>query len=233
MATPPSQPSHQRLQIDVQSHLDDEPEPSRADAPTLAPLRQLSPDDLQRLSDAVRQTLLYRRVTDAQIEVAVVNDAQIRDVNREHLQHDWETDVISFPYVQPNFASGNPHADNTAQIAECHGELIVSWETATREAPQTGWPPLTELLLYCVHGTLHLTGMDDISDNDRRAMRQAEQTVLAELQPPGFHNYDVDGIRASERTSETQSRATAPLRPAAITEPATSTKPNPSGETRA
>ena len=117
--------------------------------------------------------------TQGTIEIAIVDDAKIRDLNKRHLQHDWETDVISFPY------------ERSAGVVE--GELIVSWETAVREAERTGWPPLTELVLYVVHGTLHLVGLEDSSQPQRAEMRSAEQQVLKLLKPVDFEKYDVGG----------------------------------------
>lgn len=112
-----------------------------------------------------------------EIEIAVVDDARIHELNRRHLDHDWETDVISFPYELDN-----------AFVA---GELIISWETACREAKETGWPALTELVLYAIHGSLHLVGMDDQTALQQAEMRRAERVVLERLRPEGFERYDV------------------------------------------
>jgi probable rRNA maturation factor len=179
--------------VDVQSHLDDDPEPERP-REDQQHLHLPSSDDLRRLADAVRGTLRYRGIDRAEIEVAVVDDRQIREVNRTHLDHDWETDVISFTYhpSQPTSPAGD--------CGVLRGELIVSWETAQRTAAGTGWPAATELLLYAVHGALHLSGMDDHDEADRRQMRAAEWAVLEMLRPPGYARYDVDRETGSPAT---------------------------------
>ena len=121
----------------------------------------------ERIIHAVRAAAAHRDCHRGSIGVAVVDDAAIQMLNRRHLQHDYPTDVISFSYeLQP------PWVD---------GELVVSWQTAQREAVAAGWQAADELILYVVHGTLHITGMDDARDDQRQAMRQAERIVLSQL----------------------------------------------------
>ena len=68
------------------------------------------------------------------------------------------------------------------------GELIVSTETAVREAHAHGWLAEDELILYVVHGLLHLCGYDDLTDDARPLMRSRERQMLAlwELTPTGL-----------------------------------------------
>lgn len=106
---------------------------------------------------------LDRRVGDLIIQI--VDDAAIRIVNRRHLNHDWATDVVTFPTEEP----GGP---------EIAGELIISAETALRVAAELNVNPLAELALYLVHGLLHLAGWDDQSDQQRREMRRWESELL-------------------------------------------------------
>ncbi|WP_164102369.1 rRNA maturation RNase YbeY [Candidatus Laterigemmans baculatus] len=183
------------LQIEVHSHLDGEaepaspqsnsgsddsdsgdPEPSGAGSSWRLPA--IPADTLELLRTAAAAAALERGFRQGSIEIAVVDDPQIHELNRQFLQHDWETDVISFPYACEG------------EVLE--GELIVSWETALRQAAGTNWPAATELALYVIHGTLHLAGMDDREAEDRRQMRIAEQRVLQSLGLPGAERYDVD-----------------------------------------
>lgn len=108
------------------------------------------------------------------VVVTLVDDAEIRRINAQFLQHDWATDVISFPLE-----------DDAATLGvdgDLLGELVVSMETARREAERVGWSLDDELLLYCVHGLLHLLGYDDLDEESRRTMRQKEREVLARFQ---------------------------------------------------
>jgi len=90
----------------------------------------------------------------------------IHPINREFLQHDYPTDVISFPYeLEPPMVEG---------------ELVASFETAIENASEPSNPlsPREELLLYVVHGTLHIVGHDDQSPEPRAAMRRAEIAAM-------------------------------------------------------
>ena len=61
---------------------------------------------------------------------------------------------------------------------DCCGELLVNVEMALRRAPEFSHGPVHELLLYVVHGTLHLLGFDDHQPRDIENMRAAEQNIL-------------------------------------------------------
>jgi probable rRNA maturation factor len=102
-----------------------------------------------------------------QCSVSVVDDEQIREVNRESLEHDWETDVVSF-VIEAN-----------EQFVD--GEVIASLDTAARLAAKAGWEPKDELLLYIVHGMLHVAGLDDIEDEERAIMRAKEIECLTAI----------------------------------------------------
>lgn len=96
--------------------------------------------------------------------IAVVDDQTIRQLNAQRLGHDWPTDVISFVL------------DQSASSLE--GEVIASAETAAKVCIAAGWSAQDELLLYIVHGLLHVAGMDDVELEERQAMRQAERECL-------------------------------------------------------
>ncbi|MEO9595971.1 rRNA maturation RNase YbeY [Rhodopirellula bahusiensis] len=100
------------------------------------------------------------------IGVRICDDATIHPINREFLQHDYPTDVISFPYEL------NPPT--------VEGELVASFETAIENTsePNNSLSPREELLLYVVHGTLHIVGHDDQSPQPRAAMRRAEVKAM-------------------------------------------------------
>ncbi|MDZ4820179.1 MAG: rRNA maturation RNase YbeY [Planctomycetota bacterium] len=121
--------------------------------------------DEAQLRAAVEAILAGEGIPAATISIAVVDDATIHRINREFLQHDYPTDVISFVL------------DHTPDLLE--GEIVVSAQTAIQQAEQYGWPASNELLLYVIHGALHLVGYDDLSPLDLREMRSREQHYLA------------------------------------------------------
>jgi len=128
--------------------------------------------DDPRLREAVRDILQRVGVEHAMVSVAVVDDATIQGLNRRYLNHDDPTDVLSFCLER--------------EEDRLEGEVIVSSETASRQAKRFGWAPEDELLLYVVHGMLHLVGYDDQTPADARSMRTAERECLAHfhLNPP-------------------------------------------------
>lgn len=129
--------------------------------------QQTLPIDAPLLIAAVRGVLAEAGVAQGEISIAVVDDETMRGLNVKYLDHDWPTDVLSFVI----------EADGDS----LEGQLIVSAETAARVAPQYDWSAADEMLLYVIHGALHLVGYDDHSDEDRRRMRAAEQRHLAEV----------------------------------------------------
>ncbi len=118
--------------------------------------------DLERLADLAAR----RAGRDVELSFALLDDRRMRALNRRALAHDFATDVLAFPL-----------ADRPVLV----GEVALSDETARREAARRGHSPYHELLLYAVHGVLHLLGHDDHEAPRRRRMRAAERRALAAL----------------------------------------------------
>jgi len=125
------------------------------------------PVDVELVRRAVRVVLAGESVRAATISIAVVTDGAMRELNRRYLDHDYNTDVLSFLLDE----SGEP----------LDGEVIVSADMAVTRALEFSWSAADEMLLYVIHGTLHLTGYDDHSDADRGQMRRKEMQYLKEL----------------------------------------------------
>lgn len=122
------------------------------------------------LREAVRAVLEGEFVDEADVSVAIVDDPAIHILNRKYLDHDYATDVLSFLL--------------SSEDEPLEGEIVVSADTADRESSHYGWRAIDELLLYLIHGTLHLVGYDDVSDADREAMRAKEREYLTKLGCP-------------------------------------------------
>lgn len=127
--------------------------------------RTLQQVDARQLTDAVRGVLEQAGCRQAEISLAVLDDAAMHALNRQHLQHDYPTDVLSFVL------------EHTGQ--RLVGEILVSADQAAATAPDYGWAAECELLLYVIHGALHLVGHDDHDPLQREAMRRAEAEHLA------------------------------------------------------
>lgn len=163
--------------------------------------------------EIVEKTLSAEGVAEASIGVAIVDDTEIHTLNRQYLNHDYETDVLSFllesedvsPAEAPAASSGTPSFRGTGKRIE--GELAVSAETAAGRAAEFGWSGRDELVLYVVHGLLHLCGYDDQSAEEKRIMQVRERSMLAlwGLIPSYAEPADTDapqGPPAVERSQE-------------------------------
>ena len=125
------------------------------------------PVDAAGLVRAVARVLAAEGPADCQVHLAVVDDAEIHQLNREFLAHDEPTDVITFVLEQDE--------------RRLEGEIVISADTAARLAAEVGWPLEDELTLYALHGALHLVGYDDLDPESAQVMRGKEAHYLQEL----------------------------------------------------
>lgn len=128
-----------------------------------------------RLVDAVRLVLTEHGFQRGEISLAILDDPQIHSINRQFLEHDWPTDVITFPFE--------------ADQDWLDGEIVISRETADREAQNQPWPPDDELMLYAIHGALHLVGFDDQTDDKRHEMKVKEREYLEKMKVPSASSH--------------------------------------------
>jgi probable rRNA maturation factor len=129
-----------------------------SDQQTVLPLSR------RRLAAAVRRVLVEASIRQATVSLAVVDDPTIHRLNRQFLGHDEPTDVLSFLLDR-----GDDHLE---------AEIVVSAQTAAAAAGQFGWSAQEELLLYVIHGALHLVGCDDRTSHQRAKMRSRERAHL-------------------------------------------------------
>jgi rRNA maturation RNase YbeY len=103
-------------------------------------------------------------------EIAYIfcSDERILEVNREYLQHDYYTDIITFDYCEGNVISG---------------DLFISLDTVRTNAEQVGTTYEEELHRVIIHGILHLCGINDKGPGEREIMEAAENKALALLHP--------------------------------------------------
>ena len=144
---------------------------------------------LQKLRSAAREVLTGEGIRSATISLAIVDDSTMHQLNRKYLRHDYPTDVLSFVLERD---------DETLD-----GEIIVSADTATRSCDEYGWSAENELMLYVIHGLLHLVGFDDHAPADRRRMREKEAEYLTRLRivpANGTRPRDVDRQPGRART---------------------------------
>ena len=92
------------------------------------------------------------------------NDEKILEVNKEYLQHDYYTDIITFDYCEED---------------TINGDLFISLDTVRTNAEMLGVEYAQELHRVIIHGILHLCGIDDKGEGEREIMEGAEDKALA------------------------------------------------------
>ena len=98
-----------------------------------------------------------------------VDDEKMLEVNREYLQHDYYTDIITFDYTEGD---------------TINGDIVISLDTVASNAEQQGTEYNEELLRVVIHGILHLCGINDKGPGEREIMEAAENKALAMPQKP-------------------------------------------------
>lgn len=111
---------------------------------------------------------------EAELSVALVGDAEIAELNERYRGVARPTDVLSFSLLE------GAHAERRGALL---GDVVVSLETAARQARRRRRSLDEEVLRLLVHGVLHLTGHDHRRANEARAMRAEERRVLRAVSP--------------------------------------------------
>jgi probable rRNA maturation factor len=118
----------------------------------------------RQLIDAAAAVLCDSVFETATVSIAVIDDNAMQQLNRQYLNHDWPTDVLSFALE-----------DNGRHL---EGEIVISADTAASAALELDISATAEQLLYVIHGTLHLVGYDDKSPDEAAEIRAAEARYL-------------------------------------------------------
>lgn len=125
------------------------------------------PVPLRELRGATARALRSTGRDGGYVEVALVDDAEIRRLNRAYRGVGRRTDVLAFPLETPE-APGGPV-----------GQIVISVETARRQARRVGVPLGLELQLLVTHGVLHLIGYDDRDPVEAGLMHRRERDILS------------------------------------------------------
>ncbi|MCE9562233.1 MAG: rRNA maturation RNase YbeY [Planctomycetes bacterium] len=129
------------------------------------------PLEFQRLKDAASAVFVGEGVKACKVTLAFVDNPHIHRLNKQFLQHDEPTDVLTFPYTD-------------AGAKKLEGEVVIGYEIAKEYAADRNHDVNLELLLYAIHGALHLCGYDDTDDASAAEMRVKERQYLAKLGLP-------------------------------------------------
>lgn len=121
---------------------------------------------------------LHKLPVQTEVDITIVDDAEIHTLNRDYRNVDRSTDVLSF-------ALDEESEDEPKLVGgpEEHllGDIVISAETAARQAEEFGHGLEREIVYLAVHGLLHLLGYDHMNDADKAVMRAKEEEALREI----------------------------------------------------
>ena len=125
--------------------------------------------DMEKVRTVCETILADSEIRSGRINVVLVDSDTIHQFNKDFLQHDYPTDAISFPL------------EDRRSEGYLEGEVLACTEIAKDRAEEFGWTAEEELLLYIVHGMLHLAGYDDTTPEQQTVMQEKERGYLATL----------------------------------------------------
>lgn len=127
--------------------------------------------DRRRIRQVVQRLLHHTGCGDKEISLLFVDDDEIMEFNRNYLGRDYATNVISFSLLEGEFSGINP---------DLLGDIVISVDTALRDAEKGGIPLEDELDFLLIHGLLHILGYDHENDNpeERERMNKKEQELF-------------------------------------------------------
>ncbi len=133
---------------------------------TITNLQDACPIKKPRVREVVK-AVLHREEADAELSIVFVDKDEITRLNERFLGHKGPTDVLSFPMET-----------NAGRVS---GEVVVCVPVAVEYAAETKTGAEGEIMLYVVHGVLHLLGYDDADKKGARTMHRAEKEILSGL----------------------------------------------------
>lgn len=147
----------------------------------------------EKICEAIRAASAFavenEGILDAELCIALVSDAQIREFNRDFRKKDAPTDVLSFPandIASPLVACMEEEDFEPERVesgAVFLGDIMISLETAARQAEEYQNTLTEELCFLAVHGTLHLLGYDHMTLEDEQVMREKQRIARKQRQP--------------------------------------------------
>jgi probable rRNA maturation factor len=139
--------------------------------------------DAHALSDVLERLLAEIGERGASVSLTFVRDAEMRELNRAHRAKDAPTDVLSFPLYPPDAFDRagvtRPLATTADGPERMLGDIVVSVDTARRQAAEYDAPLAREVQRLLIHGVLHLAGHDH-AEAGERAVMEAEERRLAD-----------------------------------------------------
>ena len=132
----------------------------------------------QLLSDGLNAVAKLHGLGEQEVvDITIVTDDEIHALNRDYRNVDRATDVLSFALDEDG---GEPELVGGPEV-HLLGDIIISAETAARQAEEFGHGLEREIVYLAVHGLLHLLGYDHMQEEDKAIMRAKEEEALREI----------------------------------------------------
>lgn len=123
-----------------------------------------------QLEQALTRLMHELGLDEREVTIVLVDDPTIQELNRTHRDVDDATDVLSYPTHEPD-DEGFPDIPHL-------GDIIISLDTAARQAPEHGHDLMSEVMVLAAHGLIHLTGFDHDTEEAWQIFRKAETRIL-------------------------------------------------------
>ena len=134
-------------------------------------------EPIPKLYETLMKRVIRKAVTEHypnhrfEVNVTVCDDETIREINNEHRGIDRPTDVLSFPFLD----------FETPNVMTLLGDIIISRDTAYRQAKEYGHSPKREFCFLAAHSALHLLGYDHETESEREEMEAKQREILDQL----------------------------------------------------
>jgi len=121
--------------------------------------------NVKKVRDVIALVLKGEKHPKAEVSIKFCDNNYMQKLNKQYFNRNNPTDVISFP----------------AEESKYLGDILVSSEMAEQRAPEFDNSFQEELILYIIHGVLHLVGFNDINPFERELMQEKEEYYLGEI----------------------------------------------------
>lgn len=130
---------------------------------------EVEKDIIDEIENAIESALKYEKGNiDYEVSLSLVDNIEIKELNKEYRNIDRETDVLSFPLDEEFQFEG----------MKMLGDIIISVEKALEQSKDYNHSFLREMVYLTVHSMFHLMGYDHIDEEDKKIMRKKEEEVL-------------------------------------------------------
>jgi probable rRNA maturation factor len=140
------------------------------------------PDDIENIIEEIAKLVLEEEKghTNYEVSITFVDDERIKELNKIYRQKDHSTDVLSFP-LQLDTGADDLEEKLHMDIEQLLGDVVISVQTAKRQAKSYGHSLVREIAYLVVHSMYHLLGYDHMEENDKKEMRAKEKEIIKKI----------------------------------------------------